>query len=259
MRCAVLADVHGNAVALRAVLADAADVDAVWFLGDAVGVGPDPNECVALLAACGAVGVAGNHDRAALGRPGAEFRAVPLLRDSNAWTRGVLSDAARAFLRALPDRRVEGDLTLVHALPSRLPTRDDFAAFATPYCLAGHTHVPLCSTLGAAAGPPRTWAPQPRVVLELGPERLVANPGAVGVPGVAGLDATYFVYEPPAGGGRGALALRRVAYDLEAVSRRHREAGQPPSLGAAWERYRRGTDEGLRRARQMYAPWYPPA
>ena len=67
VRVAVLSDIHANLVALDAVLRDAGEVDAIWHLGDIVGYGPDPDGVVARLAAAGAIGVTGNHDRAAAG------------------------------------------------------------------------------------------------------------------------------------------------------------------------------------------------
>ena len=67
MRVAVLSDIHANLVALDAVLAAIGSIDGVWQLGDVVGYGPDPDGVVARLAGIGAIGVAGNHDLAALG------------------------------------------------------------------------------------------------------------------------------------------------------------------------------------------------
>ena len=69
MRYAIFSDVHANLTALDAVLADAEGrrPDAYLCLGDVVGYGPDPNECVARVRALGAETVAGNHDRAAVG------------------------------------------------------------------------------------------------------------------------------------------------------------------------------------------------
>ena len=73
MRVAVLSDVHGNVVALDAVLADVGDVDGLWFLGDLVAHGPRPVECVRRVRALpGLVAVRGNTDAIATRRPGVE-------------------------------------------------------------------------------------------------------------------------------------------------------------------------------------------
>src|SRR3990172_6551479 len=77
VRIAILSDVHANLAALEAALRDAGAADALWSLGDLVGYGPDPRECIAELRHRGAAGVAGNHDLAACGRMGTdEFNAA---------------------------------------------------------------------------------------------------------------------------------------------------------------------------------------
>jgi predicted phosphodiesterase len=69
MRILVLSDIHANLTALEAVLEDAGEVDATWCLGDMVGYGPDPNECVARVRGLpNLTCLLGNHDAAALGR-----------------------------------------------------------------------------------------------------------------------------------------------------------------------------------------------
>ena len=68
MRVLVLSDIHANLAALEAVLRDAVGgYDAVWCLGDTVGYGPEPEECVSRLRLLDAIAVVGNHDWAALG------------------------------------------------------------------------------------------------------------------------------------------------------------------------------------------------
>ena len=151
MRVAVLSDIHSNAPALEAVLASLGSVDQVWALGDIVGYGPHPDEVVARLREEGALAVQGNHDAAVLGRiPIGTFNAQA--RSAVEWTAARISPATRAWLAAQPDTRVEGDFTLVHGSPREplweylisIPVaRLNLAAFATPYCLVGHTHLPL--------------------------------------------------------------------------------------------------------------------
>ena len=71
MRYAILADIHANQEALTAVLDDIGekgDIEEIWCLGDIVGYGPDPHRCIELLNQCPHIGVAGNHDMAAIGK-----------------------------------------------------------------------------------------------------------------------------------------------------------------------------------------------
>src|SRR4030043_1240501 len=88
MRCVILADIHGNLAAFEAVLSHAADsggFDKIWCLGDVVGYGPDPHECIERLRQFEHVCIAGNHDWAAIGKiDTAEFNPVAAL--SCHWT-----------------------------------------------------------------------------------------------------------------------------------------------------------------------------
>jgi len=219
MRIAVLSDVHANLPALNSVLADAGPVDAVWHLGDVVGYGPDPNGVVDRLRGVGAIGVRGNHDSAAIGELAIEdFNADA--RAAMEWTRGQIRAATREWLAALPLRREEHDLTLVHGSP-RDPTweyilsatiaRANLAAFATPYCLHGHTHVPI--VFRAASEGMETLGPESGAVLSLDERRTLLNPGSVGQPRDGIPDSSYLVLDL----GAGEASWHRVAYDIRSV------------------------------------------
>src|SRR4030042_975331 len=76
MRYAILADIHSNLAALTAVLEDIegkGGVDEMWCLGDIVGYGPEPGECIALLRKYDVVCIAGNHDLGSVGKPDPSF------------------------------------------------------------------------------------------------------------------------------------------------------------------------------------------
>ena len=82
---AIIADIHGNLEALRAVLDDIAahNVREIYCLGDIVGYGPNPRECVDLIIDC-SVAVLGNHDLAATG---GQTQSTTASQRSNQWTR----------------------------------------------------------------------------------------------------------------------------------------------------------------------------
>ena len=119
MRILVMSDIHANLSALEAVLNDAGLVDAVWCLGDLVGYGPNPNECVQRIQELpNLVCVQGNHDAAALGKIDTEAfnnEAGQALR----WTKTTLSTSSLAFLDSLPEKQVVDLVTLTHGSPRR--------------------------------------------------------------------------------------------------------------------------------------------
>jgi predicted phosphodiesterase len=112
----VVADIHGNREALAATLEALATrgVERLLCLGDLIGYNADPDECVAMIRARGALAIAGNHDLIALGR--LDFRrcsskaAYSLKR-----TRASVAPETRAYLAALPpNRMLDGGIVLVH-------------------------------------------------------------------------------------------------------------------------------------------------
>ena len=187
MRYGLLADVHGNLPALDAVLGalGVAGVDGLLCAGDIVGYGPFPDECVARIAASGAVTVAGNHDLIAVGRLSSE-RCGRLARETLAWTRRRLGREARDVLIGLPLRAEAGDgIILTHGAlgdPQRYVHSADEAlaqlgeAPAARTLVLGHTHVPL-----VVGDPGSELLRGGTGTVELGSSsRHAINPGAVG-------------------------------------------------------------------------------
>ena len=157
MRYAIFSDIHANLEALEAVfakideLAQEEPIDQIWFLGDLVGYGPDPNECIVKLRERTDVIIAGNHDWAAVSKIDLEdFSAAA--RVSAEWTAEQLTEEHRTFLAHLPERLEIGECTLVHGSPygplweyltSDILAERSFQYFGTRYCFVGHTHVPV--------------------------------------------------------------------------------------------------------------------
>ena len=157
MRYAVFTDIHANLEALEAVLAkideiaEKEPIDGIWFLGDLVGYGPNPNECILKLRERTDVIIAGNHDWAAVGKIDLEdFSAAA--RISAEWTAEQLTPEHRDFLANLPERLDMEDVTLVHGSPfgplweyltSEVLAERSFQYFSSHYCFVGHTHVPV--------------------------------------------------------------------------------------------------------------------
>ncbi|MBC5803389.1 MAG: metallophosphoesterase, partial [Candidatus Eremiobacteraeota bacterium] len=118
MRYAVLSDVHGNLDALGAVLDAVAPSDVLLCLGDIVGYGPDPNACIAMLRARGALTVLGNHDVAAVDGHGLEYF-NDAARVALEWTRGVLEPEHAAWLDSLSYEIRQPAFLMVHGAPVR--------------------------------------------------------------------------------------------------------------------------------------------
>ncbi len=233
MRILIVSDIHANLAALETVLRRAGAVDAVWSLGDSVGYGPQPSECIAGLKELGAVMVAGNHERAATGAIGTEdFN--PDAATAARWTKARLTAGERSFLDALPEVALQDEFTLVHGtlrwpiweyLYSCEAAIGHLQLQETPFGLVGHTHVPAlvmederlprgCELYRLADGE--------RVELRR-EQRLVINPGSVGQPRDGDCRASYALYDTE----EKAITLHRVEYDIAATQKLMAEARLP--------------------------------
>jgi diadenosine tetraphosphatase ApaH/serine/threonine PP2A family protein phosphatase len=235
MRILVLSDIHANLVALEAVLAAAEGAwERVWFLGDLVGYGPDPNECVERVRALAPLALSGNHDWAVLGKLDTEdFNGEA--RHAVRWTRRVLTEENRLYLDSLAPRRVEGRFTLAHASPRHpvweyildLPTAlENFDHFDTPCCLVGHSHVPSLFILDEAAGELNYFPVGHGDVCDLSQYRLILNPGGVGQPRDGDPRAAYALLDDEAL----TWEFCRVAYNVAETQRRMQELKMPRRL-----------------------------
>jgi diadenosine tetraphosphatase ApaH/serine/threonine PP2A family protein phosphatase len=235
MRILIISDIHANLTAFQTVLRDAKnDWEYVWCLGDVVGYGPDPNECVELLRSLPHLCLAGNHDWAALGR--LDIRTFnPDARRAVDWTRETLTADNLAYLEALPTTFVIGDYTLAHGSP-REPVWEyilepliaalNFSHFETPYCLVGHTHQPIIYELTDDNGDTEPIPPVYNQGVQLNGRRQIINPGSVGQPRDANPDAAYAILDVETN----VWEHRRVPYDIPDVQRRMRRYELPERL-----------------------------
>ena len=220
---AIISDIHGNLEALEAVLADirGQGIEEIYCLGDIVGYGPNPRECIDLVMSC-EVCLLGNHDQGALFDPegfntGAE-RAI-------FWTRKMLESGDKAgnerrweFLGELPRRRREDDFLYVHG-SARNPLNEyvfpediynqrkmeRIFMLVDKYCFQGHTHIPGIFTEDLNFLTPEEVGHR----YELGNQKVLVNVGSVGQPRDNDNRASYVVLND------GTIEYRRVAYDFE--------------------------------------------
>lgn len=239
MRYAVISDIHSNLTAFQAVLQDIearGGFERIWCLGDIVGYGPDPKECIELLRQHDHICVAGNHDWGALGKIGIDdFN--PEAAIACHWTGQQLKQEDVDYLANLPLKVNEGDFTLAHGSPREpiweyvvsIPVaKVSFNCFQTNYCLVGHSHVPLFFESIAPNGDCLVHEFPVNTPLSLDGNRLIINPGGVGQPRDSDPRASYAIYDSD----RRAIWHYRVAYDIASVQQRMRECELPYGLAA---------------------------
>jgi predicted phosphodiesterase len=239
MRVLIISDIHANLSAFEAVLADmAGQWDIIWFLGDLVGYGPDPNECVAELRKHKHIALSGNHDQAVLGNLDVKL----FNREANfaiTWTQEALSEESRTYLEAIPSKLVEDPFTLAHASP-RYPVweyiidpgtaAENFDWFQTPYCFVGHTHVPVIfeerHSTHREIFMRAPYYMEDGVPFALGNSRLIINPGSVGQPRDSDPRAAYALLDTEAL----VCTFKRVEYPVQVTQRRMEKFGMPRRL-----------------------------
>jgi predicted phosphodiesterase len=235
---AIISDIHSNTEALTAVLEDIdrrGGVREIICLGDVVGYGPEPKQCLDLVMARASVTLMGNHDYAVVYEPnkfniGAETAAY--------WTRRQMEeepDEARRnrfwdYLGSLPVKHTMsgadlgmGELAFVHGSPRRPINEYVFPddVYSNPnkvqmlldrfahVCFMGHTHVP-----GVFVEPPDFYSPDElEGVFQVDPDRkALINVGSVGQPRDRDCRASYVLVD------QGKVQFVRVDYNVEAVA-----------------------------------------
>jgi diadenosine tetraphosphatase ApaH/serine/threonine PP2A family protein phosphatase len=236
MRVAVISDIHGNLHALEAVLADIdrQAPDEVWCLGDVVGYGPRPNECVALIRERATLALCGNHDLAVIGTIDLALFSGDAAAAAR-WTRDVLTPEAAAWLGSLQPTATRREVELFHGSP-RDPVWDyvlseEVALFSllqtvSPVVLVGHSHVALA--LGWDGEQIEGGLAPEGTEVDRGDRRWLLNPGSVGQPRDGDARAAWLLIDEEASRG----TFRRVTYPIDKTQAEIREQGLPTALAA---------------------------
>ena len=233
MRYAIFSDVHGNLESLECALALTAEGDAIVSLGDVVGYGPNPNECVATLATRSSHAVLGNHDLAAVENFGVEHfnRAA---RTAIGWTQGVLDESSRQWLNALPYELRFPDFLLVHGAPvnyfeyilDKATAASAFDRTDAAIVFVGHTHIAEYWTRDADGAIGHKHM-QHGGSLQLEPDkRYIIDVGSVGQPRDLNPLASFVLYDAD----QRSVEWIRYEYPIETVQKKMREAGLPAYL-----------------------------
>jgi len=235
-KIALLTDVHGNLPAFEAVLADvdSSCVDAIWFLGDLVGYGAQPDECVQLAARRCDLCLAGNHDLGVLDRINiGDFS--PTAAKAALWTREHSSEETLAFLGGLEPSQLGGPIGVYHASPRDPIWEYVLSALQAEACMdlmpdrvgaVGHSHVALRFTRANGEDVVGEQV-EGGSTLDLSQGDWLVNPGSVGQPRDGDPRAAWMLLDVQGWTGE----WRRVEYPIDEAARAIVDAGLPRSLG----------------------------
>jgi diadenosine tetraphosphatase ApaH/serine/threonine PP2A family protein phosphatase len=235
MRYLLLSDIHANLEALDATLTAAESLDPcqIMCLGDVVGYGADPAECLDTIGNHANLILAGNHDLAVAGLvPYDDFNAIA--KRSIDWTRESLTPEDMELLGNLPLQYIDGDYCFAHASPMDpmafhyVRTLDDVASvfnhIGQRYCFVGHTHLPVLVRLHEGTGKMEVVR-ESKIDLE-DDCRYFVNVGSIGQPRDHNPDACMVVLDEEAG----TMEFLRVPYDISASQEKILSNGLPSFL-----------------------------
>jgi predicted phosphodiesterase len=234
-RIALISDVHGNLPALEAVLAAIGEqrVDAIWCLGDLVGYGAQPNECVDLAARSVELCLIGNHDLVVLDRLDiSDFSQNAAVAAQ--WTREQLAPDARAYLEKLEPRDEAHAVGLFHGSPRDPIWEYVLSSMAADDCIdqmdarvgaVGHSHVALAFWRKGEA-PTAGAQSEEGTELDISDDRWLLNPGSVGQPRDGDPRASWLMLDLASW----TATWHRTEYDIDPAADAIRAAGLPKQL-----------------------------
>ncbi|MGB2867775.1 MAG: metallophosphoesterase family protein [Bacteroidota bacterium] len=225
MRIAIISDIHSNLEALTKAfeLIDKESIKEVVCLGDIVGYGANPNECVRLVRDRCKIVLLGNHDAAALDPERADdFNRNA--REAALWTNKKLSAESKKMLGKLPMQAEMEDLLFVHSSPCDPEdwnyiildheAHQAFECFSEKICFVGHTHAPV------------VFSEMGRTKTMTGDGRYLINVGSVGQPRDGNPSLSFGILDSTTWNYRNI----RSKYDIEAAAAKIRNAGLPAPL-----------------------------
>jgi predicted phosphodiesterase len=235
MRVAIVSDIHGNRHAFEAVLDAIADTECgeLWCLGDLVGYGADPDDCVDLAREHASICLAGNHDLGVRGTiPLEQFSRGAALAAT--WTQQTISPQTLDYLNALEPQNTEEPAALYHASPrdpvweyvlSPLQAELCLEVQARRVSLPGPSHVAL--SFARVPGSPATGQTRGEgEELDLREGEWLVNPGSVGQPRDGDPRAAWMELDLDTW----QAVYRRTEYDIDGAAAAIRAARLPDSL-----------------------------
>jgi diadenosine tetraphosphatase ApaH/serine/threonine PP2A family protein phosphatase len=239
MKIAFISDIHGNFEALDSVKNSllTEKVDRTICLGDIVGYGANPNECIDLLNKISDEIIAGNHDWASVSKTSIKYF-NSFASEAVKWTRNKLTEKNRLFLSSLSLKKKAENCLYVHAAPLNPEHWDyitnlqdaaaSFKTFSRQLCFVAHSHNPLIfihTDTGEII-----CIRKSRLTIEKG-FRYIINVGSVGQPRDGNPHSSYGIYDSE----KKEYKLVRVPYDIAGAQKKILDSGLPPFLASRLE------------------------
>ena len=224
MQILLLSDIHANLMALESVLSNSPNFDEVWCLGDIVGYGPNPNECIELIREQKNLKIIlGNHDAAAIKLIGSDNFNLNA-RISTEWTREELTSENLEYLQSLPEYIETSNCFAVHGSPhdklmeyvlDNKRAKKNFRMFEQDFCFVGHSHLPIYFQKQEDGSVKNGIIKKNNQKLKL-KKRMICNPGSVGQPRDRNSKASFAIFDDE----ELTLTYLRVKYDVEKTKKR---------------------------------------
>jgi len=238
MRWGIISDIHSNIEALNVALGTLSEehVDRIIALGDVVGYGPNPEECVKLIRDNSIDSVMGNHDFG-LNSFAYEENFNSYARDAIKWTRKVVSESTKSFLKTLPLFIVKENFTMFHGnldeespffyITSAEDALESFNNLKTPVGFFGHSHVPGIFSIKEGEDVEYTHLNPGQKIFLKENYRYLINPGSVGQPRDGIPLGSFIIFDNQSMN----VEFVRFRYDIEKVYNKIIKLGLPPFLG----------------------------
>jgi diadenosine tetraphosphatase ApaH/serine/threonine PP2A family protein phosphatase len=234
MKYGFFSDVHANLEALKACIIDfrSEKLDKIFFLGDAVGYGPYPDECVKLINEISTVKLMGNHDYAALGLMETDFF-NQFAAESMGWTKSSISRKTIEIMSNFELQHEINDMLLVHSSPKEPElwhyildmedAKEAFDYFKQGICMLGHTHRPYIVSKDEEGEV--NLSRQPEEILTEN-RRYLINIGSVGQPRDGDPRSCYLILDTS----KNSVRHKRVSYNIKSTQKDMAKIGLPDYL-----------------------------
>jgi diadenosine tetraphosphatase ApaH/serine/threonine PP2A family protein phosphatase len=234
MKAAIISDIHSNLEALQAVMKDIKKrrIKNTFCLGDLVGYGANPNECIEICVKESKYITVGNHDWATLDKTNiAVFNSIAA--QAIRWTQKTIKKSNLNRLKRLPLTQTIDNIFLVHATPhnpaqwnylfSLNEFEAEFSLFDTQICFIGHSHIPS-AVFQDANGYTDFLRENPFPLLQN--RKYIVNAGSVGQSRDLDPRACYVIYD----GNNNSIEIVRLDYNIPRAQQKIIEAGLPEVL-----------------------------